>query len=90
MSTPLEDPLYRIFEEHLHSGLYDDLPVELFIRDVVTFYWTVLHRNGHVPHGLIDALQTDLIQDVKEMLHAKTYGHYGIADYNRKRRRKSS
>ncbi|MGE0527617.1 MAG: hypothetical protein AB7P49_11180, partial [Bdellovibrionales bacterium] len=77
-----DDPLYQIFEEHLHSGIYDDQPMEIFVRDVVDFYWVVLCRTGHVPHRLHDIIKVDLIQDVQDMLRAKIYGHYGIGEYN--------
>lgn len=87
MST-LPDPLYRIFEEHLHSGLYDATPVEMFVRDVVDFYWKQLSDSGHIPHRLHEPLRHDFHQDVQEMLKTKTYGHYGIGEYNRIRHRK--
>ncbi len=90
MSTLSEDPLYQVFEEHLHSGLYDDQPVEKFVRDVVDFYWLALVRTGYVPQRLHEILKSDLIQDVQDMLRAKIYGHYGIGEYNRVRRKKSS
>ena len=89
-TTPTEDPLYQVFEEHLHSGLYDDTPVDQFIRDVVDFYWRRLTMAGHVPHRLQEPLRMDLLQDVQEMLKAKTYGNFGIGEYNRIRRKKTS
>lgn len=91
MSTNLpEDPLYQLFEERLHSGLYDDQPVENFVRDVVESFWSSLQRQGHIPHRVHDAMKIDLVQDVTDMLRAKIYGHYGIGEYNRVRRKKSS
>jgi hypothetical protein len=85
MSTTHDDPLYEVFEEHLHSGLYDEAPIENFIRDVVDFYWTSLNRQGHVPHRWHEHLRVDLVQDVHDMLKVKIYGHYGIGEYNRAR-----
>ena len=90
MSTGLEDPLYQIFEEHLHSGLYDDVPLERFVKDVVDFYWLVLMRTGNIPQRMQEPLKIDLAQDVQEMLKVKIYGNYGIGEYNRIRRKKSS
>lgn len=90
MSMLSEDPLYQVFEEHLHSGLYDDQPVETFVRDVVDFYWSRLTKSGHVPQGLHEVLKVDLTQDVQEMLRAKIYGHFGIGEYNRVRLKKPS
>ena len=91
MSTSApQDPLYAIFEEHLHSGLYDTSPADIFIRDVVDYYWRQLNSSGHIPHRLQEPLKIDFLQDVQEMLKAKTYGHFGIAEYNRIRRNKPS
>lgn len=89
-TTQLDDPLYQIFEEHLHSGLYDEAPVESFVRDVVDFYWTALQKSGHIPQRMQEVIRVDLVQDVQDMLRAKIYGHYGIGEYNRLRRKKSS
>lgn len=90
MSTLHEDPLYHVFEEHLHSGLYDDQPVEKFLTDVVDFYFESLRRAGHIPHKMRDLIRMDLMQDVHDMLRAKIYGNYGIGEYNRRRRTRSS
>ena len=90
MSIPQEDPLYQVFEEHLHSGLYDDQPIETFVRDVVDFFWKDLTRRGHIPQRMQELMRVDLVQDVTDMLRAKIYGHYGIGEYNRIRRKKSS
>ena len=84
MSTPVQDdPLYQVFEEHLHSGMYDEQPVETFVRDVVDFYWSTLVKTGHIPQRMHEMLKVDLFQDVQDMLRAKIYGHYGIGEYNR-------
>lgn len=85
-----DDPLYRIFEEHLHSGLYDDQSEEIFLRDVVDFYLHTLGALGFVPMRIQEHLRNDLHVDAKDMLRAKLYGHYGIGAYNQSRIRKSS
>lgn len=90
MSTSLDDPLYQIFEEHLHSGLYDDQPIDIFVRDVVDFYLADLKKSGHVPQRMHEVIKVDLVLDVQDMLRAKIYGHFGIGEYNRLRRKKSS
>ena len=90
MSTRTEDPLFAVFEDHLHSGLYDDQPVETFVRDVVDFYWKGLLKSGHIPQRMHESLKVDLVQDVQDMLRAKIYGHYGIGEYNRIRLKKTS
>jgi hypothetical protein len=90
LSNEVEDPLYRIFEEHLHSGLYDGMPQDQFVRDVVDYYWKTLRMGGHVPHQMQEQLIVDLSRDVQDMLRTKIYGHYGIGEYNRIRRKKIS
>ena len=90
MSIQADDPLYKIFEKHLHSGVYDNQTQDRFIRDVVEFYFVELNRTGHVPHRMHDLMRGDLAHDVQAMLKAKIYGHYGIGDYNRKRMNKSN
>jgi hypothetical protein len=90
MSIQQDDPLYVIFEEHLHSGLYDTQPIEKFITDVVDFYWETLQRSGHVPHRMHELMRLDFVQEVHDMLRAKTYGHFGIGEYNKGREKKIS
>jgi len=90
MSIHLDDPLYQIFEQHLHSGLYDDLPVEKFVSDVTEYYWLALKKTGNIPQRMHETLRVDIGQDVQDMLRAKIYGHFGIAEYNRQRRAKVS
>ena len=85
-----DDPLYRIFEEHLHSGLYDDQTEEVFLRDIVDFYLHELKGYGFIPLKIHEHLQSDLLGEVTEMLRAKTYGHFGIGAYNKARSKKSS
>ena len=88
MSYTVDDPLYTIFEEHLHSGVYDDAKVDKFIEDVVEFYLINLNQGGHIPLQMVDKLRQDLSVDVQDMLRVKTYGHTGIAAYNQARRRR--
>jgi hypothetical protein len=82
-----QDPLYVVFEEHLHSGLYDEQTTDIFVRDVVDFYYHKLVKEGYIPHRMQDLVKADLTQEVKDMLRSKTYGHRGIADYNRARKK---
>ncbi|MGE4131228.1 MAG: hypothetical protein AB7F86_06290 [Bdellovibrionales bacterium] len=86
MSNLGHDPLYQVFEEHLHSGLYDDKPTEIFVRDVVDYFVKNLSQEGYVPLRMQDLLRADLNHDVNDMLRTKIYGHYDIGQYNRNRR----
>jgi hypothetical protein len=89
MSITQEDPLYSIFEQHLHSGLYDEAGSEQLVLDVVDFYWQTLSTFGHVPLRLHESLRADMAQDVQDMLRSKIYGHYGVGEYNRTRLKKN-
>ena len=89
MSTAVEDPLYSLFETRLHSGLYDEATTEQLVHDVVELFWTFLRQRGHVPMQLHEPLKADLRQDVFDMLKVKLYGHPGIGEYNRTRRKRS-
>ncbi len=89
MSTPAQDPLYDIFVDHLHSGLYDAQPVDMFVKDVVETYWRVLAGRNSFTASMEEYVKVDLAQDVQDMLRVKIYGHYGIGEYNRIRRKKS-
>jgi hypothetical protein len=84
-----DDPLYGIFEEHLHSGLYDDQAESVFLSDVVEFYLHKIKLQGFVPYRMDEHLRNDLAADVKDMLKAKTYGHSNIGAYNRARDKKT-
>lgn len=90
MSRVVEDPLYAVFEQHLHSGLYDESGTEKLVQDVVDFYWRSLSSSGHIPQRLQEALRVDLATDVMDMLKTKIYGHYGVGEYNRIRLKKNS
>ena len=89
MSITADDPLYQIFEQHLHSGLYDNQPMDKLVRDVVDLYWDKLRKTGFIPFRLQELVRVDLTQDVQDMLRVKIYGHYGVGEYNRVRRKKS-
>lgn len=87
MSTPIsEDPLYKIFEEKLHSGDYDQATKERFVYEIVELYWKDLVKSGNIPLGMQETLKADLAIDVHDMLKTKIYGHHTIKDYNTHRR----
>ena len=85
MSTQAHDQLYRIFETRLHSGDYDDLPVDNLLLDVVEVYWDELNGDVSVPVRMQVNVKADLIEDLRDMLRIKIYGSHGVGEYNRRR-----
>ena len=85
MSTTPDDELYRIFEERLYSGDYDDQPTEVLLTDVVDRYWAALDMTRTVPMQLQRNVRNDLTDDVRDMLRRKIYGHLGVGEFNRAR-----
>ena len=88
MSTPRDDQLYTIFEERLLSGEFDDQPTEVLLADVVDRYLTWLGADRAVPVHMRQTVRNDLLDDVRDMLRLKIYGHLGIGEFNKSRRGK--
>lgn len=81
------DPLYDIFEKHLHSGEFDRRPEEDLVAAIVDEYLLFLVQQGMAPHKQADDLRQDVLLEVKDMLKIKTYGHFDVRQYNLARRR---
>ena len=88
MSTPRDDQLYQIFEERLYSGDFDDQPTEALLDDVVNRYLETIGAKQTVPLHLQKNVRTDLLEDVRDMLRLKIYGHVGVGDFNKRRKEK--
>ena len=81
------DPLYSIFEKHLHSGEFDRMPEQDLIEAIVHEYMVFLVAQGMAPHSQAAALRDDLILEVRDMLKMKTYGHHHVRHYNLSRKK---
>lgn len=80
----MRDPLYVIFEKHLMTALVEDETIEEFLACVVMTYMGHLRSNGTViPASHVSMIETDLREEVLEMVRKKTYGHYNLASYRR-------
>ena len=81
------DPLYAIFERHLHSGVFDQKPEDDLVDAVVHEYLLFLVRQGVAPHTREDSLKADIASEVRDMIKMKTYGHFSLRHYNLAKRR---
>lgn len=78
------DPLYFVFEQHLFTALVEDETIDSFLNRVVTDYLGRLLISGTVvPQTFRETLETDLRDEVLEMLRKKTYGHFSLAAYRK-------
>lgn len=75
------DMLYQIFEKQLHDESADSSHDGLAI-EVVSLYIAALRSQGVVvPTQLREVMESDLIEEVLEMIRKKTYGFHNIQDY---------
>lgn len=78
------DPLYAIFEQHLYTALVEEETTDEFLVRVVTDYVGRLLSGGTViPASVRADLETDLREEVLEMLRKKTYGHFNLASFRK-------
>jgi predicted metallopeptidase len=82
-----QDPLYAIFEKHLHSGEFDRLPETELVEAIVHEYLVFLVTQGMAPHAQASAMREDLMLEVRDMLKMKTYGHFNLRHYTSLRRK---
>ncbi|HVK60849.1 MAG TPA: hypothetical protein VM432_04830 [Bdellovibrionales bacterium] len=78
------DPLYLIFEQHLFNALVEEEATEAFLVRVVADYIDRLKCTGTIiPIQFEESLNTDLKEEVLEMLRKKTYGHFDLNAYRK-------
>ena len=76
------DPLYSVFEQHLLTAFVEDETVNDFLdRVVVDYVGRLLTRGTMIPQKFQESMESDLRDEVLEMLRKKTYGHYSLASY---------
>ena len=81
-----KDPLYLIFEKHLHSGEFDRRPEIDLIEAITQEYVLFLTTQGLAPHTQQSTLRDDIALEVRDMLKMKTYGHFNLRHYNMMRK----
>ncbi len=85
------DPLYDIFEQHLYNALVEDESTDEFLSRVVGDYMGRLSSLGTVIlHEHRPLIETDLRDEVLEMLRKKTYGHFNLAEFRKTKAAKSA
>ncbi len=79
------DPLYVIFEQHLHCFQDPDVDRKTFIGNVIHDYLSHLRKlNISVPKSLEGPIVEELADQVNTMLVKKIYGCLSIGDYQKK------
>ena len=83
---PAFDPLYSIFEQHLMNALIEEETTEDFVLRVVRDYLGRLDQVGSIPRYFVESIETDLKDEVLEMLRKKTYGHFSLDSFRKTER----
>ena len=77
------DLLYTIFEQHLYNALVEDESTGDFLARVVRDYLRLLTARGRILQEHMADIESDLREEVLEMLRKKTYGHYNLAEFRK-------
>lgn len=77
------DPLYSIFEQHLMNALIEEETTEDFVSRVVGDYLGRLGQVGSIPTTFVESIETDLRDEVLEMLRKRTYGHFSLDTFRK-------
>lgn len=80
------DPLYSIFEQHLMNALIEEETTEDFVTRVVRDYICRIGHQGSIPRNFVETIETDLKDEVLEMLRKKTYGHFSLDIFRKNER----
>ena len=75
------DPLHDLFKNHIALINPDTQSVEDLVYEVVGDYMAHLMKEGHIPATHMDALETDLKEEVLEIYRKVTYGYMNLKDY---------
>ena len=77
------DLLYTIFEQHLYNAHVEDESTGDFLARVVRDYLRLLTSRGRILQEHLADIESDLREEVLEMLRKKTYGHYNLAEFRK-------
>lgn len=80
------DPLYSIFEQHLMNALIEEETTEDFVSRVVGDYLGRLGQVGSIPRNFVENIESDLKDEVLEMLRKRTYGHFSLDTFRKNER----
>ena len=82
MKQPL-DPLYAIFERYLYNSFLEEENSEEFVAKVVSEYLAHMQKSALIPARHVANIETDLKEEVTEMLRKKTYGHFNLKEFRK-------
>lgn len=80
------DPLYSIFEQHLMNALIEEETTEDFVTRVTRDYLGRIGQRGSIPRNFVESIETDLKDEVLEMLRKRTYGHFSLDSFRKTQR----
>ncbi len=83
------DPLHDLFKKHIALVNPETQGVEDLVYEVVGDYMAHLMREGNIPVTHMDALETDLKEEVLEIYRKVTYGYMNLKDYKSAQKIKS-
>lgn len=78
MKTKKIDPLYDLLSEQLFTSVIENETSEELIERVVKEFMQTQFAEHSIPHPKLEALKTDLTEEVREMYRKKTYGHFNL------------
>ena len=77
------DLLYSIFELHLFNALVEDETADEFVESVVKEYVKRVSKSGTILPEHRQQVETDLREEVLEMMRKKTYGHFNLKEFRK-------
>lgn len=83
-----KDALFEIFKKQMQNLDPDTQGVQDLVFEVVAEYISHLMKQGHIPHPMLDSLETDLREEVLEIYRKVTYGHLNLKEYKEAQKRK--
>ena len=65
------------------NALIEEETTEDFVTRVVHDYLGRLGQAGSIPRNFVESVETDLKDEVLEMLRKKTYGHFSLTTFRK-------
>lgn len=84
-----QDRLLEILFERLEKATVTQESEDDLIHNVTAQYLLELMTQGNIPHYLLDTLEKDLIEELKEVYRKRTYGSLNPVDYVQRKQKKT-
>ncbi len=78
-----DDPLYQIFDKHIHSSQIKFDHEQELIHHVVTEYIYLLMQQGGIVESALNEIEQDLREEVIEMISKKICDYPNLQQYRR-------